>query len=84
MDAGGTCPSLDGVEFVFSCFLQILVELLKRSFHGVNHEVFRPVVLCVLEHLPVIHDEYLSEILKDEQLFRDVSVPVKRQIWQDK
>ena len=42
----------------------------------------RPVVLSVLEHLPNIHKHYKEQILADPELFQDVAISVKQQIWE--
>jgi hypothetical protein len=44
--------------------------------------LMRPVVLSVLEHLPQVETTYLNEILNDKDLFNDVAMSVKQQIWE--
>ncbi|XP_076436263.1 negative elongation factor B-like [Babylonia areolata] len=61
-----------------------LVELLEKSFPIAKVKHVRPVVLCVLEHIPKIDKQYLDRILQDKDLLREVAVPVKRQIWEDR
>ncbi|KAL8594851.1 hypothetical protein ACOMHN_016092 [Nucella lapillus] len=61
-----------------------LGELLEKSFALVGVKHMRPVVLRVLEHTTDISKVYLDQILQDKDLLKDVAVPVKRQIWQDR
>ena len=44
---------------------------------------FRPVVMCIMKHLPKIKSEYLDAILNDKELYKEAAVEVKQQIWQD-
>ncbi|XP_013392917.1 negative elongation factor B [Lingula anatina] len=60
-----------------------LNELLEKSFPLIKVKSLRPIVMCVMKHLPKIKDSYLAQIKEDRELYEDASVEVKRQIWQD-
>lgn len=60
-----------------------LENLLQKSFPGIKIKTTRPVVMCILKHIPKIKDEYLTQILEDKNLYAEASTEVKRQIWQD-
>lgn len=63
--------------------LKILEDLLEKSFPVAKVKSIRPVVLCILKHLPVIKEHYLTAILEDKDLYSEAATEVKRQIWQD-
>lgn len=63
--------------------LEKLEGLLEKSFPVIKVKALRPVVLCILKHLPKIKDEYLQQILENRELYTEASTEVKRQIWQD-
>ena len=63
--------------------LKILNDLLTKSFPVVNVKALRPVVLCIMQHLPKIKQEYLTVIVDNKDLYAEASVEVKQQIWQD-
>ncbi|ELT91507.1 hypothetical protein CAPTEDRAFT_172048 [Capitella teleta] len=63
--------------------LKTLNDLLTKSFPVVNVKSLRPVVLCIMQHLPKIKQEYLSVIVENKELYKESSVEVKQQIWQD-
>lgn len=46
-------------------------------------KAIRAVVLCIMQHLPRIKQEYLTAVMNDPDLYRDVAIEVKQQIWQD-
>lgn len=64
--------------------LKVLEDLLEKSFPVVKVKSVRPVVLCILKHLPEIKEHYLTAILEDKDLYSEAATEVKRQIWQDK
>lgn len=63
--------------------MKVMEDLLEKSFPVVKVKSIRPVVLCILKHLPVIKDHYLKAILEDRELYSEAATEVKRQIWQD-
>ncbi|XP_064616465.1 negative elongation factor B-like [Liolophura sinensis] len=63
--------------------LEKLEGLLEKSFPVIKVKALRPVVMCILKHLPKIKDEYLQQILENRELYTEASTEVKRQIWQD-
>lgn len=64
--------------------LKCLEDLLEKSFPVVKVKSVRPVVLCILKHLPEIKEHYLTAILEDKNLYTEAATEVKRQIWQDR
>ncbi|KAK6190778.1 hypothetical protein SNE40_002569 [Patella caerulea] len=60
-----------------------LESLLEKSFPVIKIKTVRPVVLCILKHLPEIKPDYLKIILEDPELYAEAATEVKRQIWQD-
>lgn len=63
--------------------LKILNDLLVKSFPVIKVKAIRAVVLCIMQHLPRIKQEYLTAVMNDPDLYRDVAIEVKQQIWQD-
>jgi len=61
---------------------QKLEHLLDSSFPAIKNKYIRPVVMSCMKHLPNIKDEYLRTILEDKELYKESSVEVKRQIWE--
>ena len=39
--------------------------------------------MAILKYLPKIKVEYLQAILDDRELYKEVAIEVKQQIWQD-
>ena len=39
--------------------------------------------MAILKHLPKIKVDYLQAILDDHELYTEVAIEVKQQIWQD-
>ncbi|CAH1787231.1 unnamed protein product [Owenia fusiformis] len=62
---------------------KILNELLEKSFPVIKSKTMRPVVMAVMKHIPKIKQEYLKKIMEDDELYKESSTEVKRQIWQD-
>ena len=60
-----------------------LNELLEKCFPVIKVKSLQPVVLCCMQHLPKIKSEYLKTVKDDPELYKECSVAVKRQIWQD-
>ena len=63
--------------------LKTLNDLLERSFPVVKVASLRPVIMCILKHLPSIKPDYLDAILADNTLYSEAAVEVKQQIWQN-
>lgn len=42
----------------------------------------RPIVLCIMQHLPRIEAEHLQVIANDKVFYSEASVEVKQQIWE--
>lgn len=61
--------------------LETLKNLLEKSFPVRRVPHMRPVVLSVLEHLPAIDRSILDDILADKDLFNEVAMSVRQQIW---
>lgn len=62
---------------------KLLNELLAKSFAVVRVKELRPVIMCLLQHLPKIEREYLLVIVQDRELYMEAPVEVKQHIWQD-
>lgn len=62
---------------------KILNDLLIKSFPAIKSKALRPVVMCIMQHLPRIKPEYLSAVMADQDLYKEAAVEVKQQIWQD-
>lgn len=60
-----------------------LEAILDKSFPLIKIESLQPVSMCLFSHLPEVPEHYLSEIIKDKQLYSRCPVEVKRQIWQN-
>lgn len=58
-----------------------LNSLVIKSFPFVNIVHLRPVVLEALKLIPKLPEQFLSQVRRDESLYRDVAVKVKQQIW---
>ena len=63
--------------------LKTLNDLLERSFPVVKVASLRPVIMCIMKHLPSIKTEYLDAILADKVLYNEAAVEVKQQLWQN-
>ena len=48
-----------------------------------KYKPLQPVTMAILKHLPQIKVEYLQAILDDRELYKEVAIEVKQQIWQD-
>ncbi len=62
---------------------KVLSDLLIKSFPVIKVKAMRPVVMCILKHMPKIKQEYLTQIVDDPELYKEAAVEVKQQIWQD-
>ena len=62
---------------------KMLNELLNKCFPVVKVPALRPVVLCIMKHLPKIKHEYLLVVMENKTLYKEADVEVKQQIWQD-
>ena len=62
---------------------KLLNELLAKSFAVIRVKELRPVIMCLLQHLPKIEREYLLVIVQDRELYMEAPVEVKQHIWQD-
>ena len=63
--------------------MSILEDLLEKCFPVIKVKTVRPVVMCILKHIPNIKEDYLAQILDDKELYAEAATEVKRQIWQD-
>lgn len=62
---------------------KLLNELLVKCFPVIMVKPLRPVVLCLMQHLPKIKHEYLNVIMTNRELYNEAAVEVRQQIWQD-
>jgi len=62
---------------------KLLNELLAKSFAVIRVKELRPIIMCLLQHLPKIEREYLLVIMQDRELYMEAPVEVKQHIWQD-
>jgi len=60
-----------------------LNALVIKSFPFINIPQLRPVVLEALKQIPKLPEQYLTKIKQDKQLYADMAVEVKQQIWMD-
>ncbi|KAL7640276.1 UNVERIFIED_CONTAM: hypothetical protein RMT77_009690 [Armadillidium vulgare] len=60
-----------------------LKELLTKSFPVIKIKALRPVVMCILKHMPHVDDKYLKILVRDRELYEACDTEVKRQIWKD-
>lgn len=60
-----------------------LEALLKKCYPAIKVKTLRPVVMCILKHLPEIKEDYLVQIAANRQYYEEAATEVKRQIWQD-
>lgn len=79
--ASSTTPSTGNKKNVTTKKLE---ELMVKSFPLVNVDHLRPIVLETLKHMPKIPADYLKQIMNDTNLYNDVAVEVKQQIWEQK
>lgn len=63
--------------------IKTLNDLLSKSFPVIKVKSLRPVVMCIMQHLPKIKQEYLNVVIEDTDLYNEAAVEVKQQIWQD-
>ncbi|XP_067933614.1 negative elongation factor B-like isoform X2 [Watersipora subatra] len=59
-----------------------LNEMLDKSFLVIRDKKLQPVAMHIMKFIPEIKKEYLSEIEKDEELYKAAPREAKRQIWQ--
>ena len=58
--------------------------MLAKSFPALRVKALRPIVLSLLQHVaPRVSDDHLRVVLEDRELYDEVAVEVKQQIWQD-
>jgi len=62
---------------------KLLNEMLAKSFAVIRVKELRPLIMCLLQHLPRIEREYLLIIMQDRELYMEAPVEVKQHIWQD-
>jgi len=62
---------------------KLLGELLAKSFAVIRVKELRPIIMCLLQHLPKIERDYLITIMQDRELYMEAPVEVKQHIWQD-
>lgn len=62
---------------------KLLTELLVKCFPVIKVKLLRPVVMCLMQHLPKIKQEYLNLIMSNRELYKEAAVEVRQQIWQD-
>ena len=62
---------------------KILNDLLTKAFPAIKSKALRPVIMCIMQHLPRIKQEYLTAVMDDPDLYKEAAVEVKQQIWQD-
>jgi len=62
---------------------KMLGELLTKSFPVIRVRQLRPVIMCLLQHMPRIKHEYLAAVVADRDLYTEAPVEVKQHIWQD-
>lgn len=60
-----------------------LEALLLKCYPAIKVNTLRPVVMCILKHLPQIKEEHLVQIAANKEYYDEASTEVKRQIWQD-
>ncbi|CAI9716771.1 negative elongation factor B [Octopus vulgaris] len=60
-----------------------LEALLQKCYPAIKVKTLRPVVMCILKHLPEIKEDYLVQIAANRQYYEEAATEVKRQIWQD-
>lgn len=60
-----------------------LDALLLKCYPAIKVNTLRPVVMCILKHLPQIKEEHLLQIAANKEYYDEASTEVKRQIWQD-
>ncbi|GAB1598257.1 negative elongation factor B-like [Argonauta hians] len=60
-----------------------LEALLQKCYPAIKVKTLRPVVMCILKHLPEIKEDYLVQIAANRQYYDEAATEVKRQIWQD-
>ena len=46
-----------------------LKELLAKSFPVIKIKALRPVVMCILKHMPHVDDKYLKILVRDRELY---------------
>ena len=62
---------------------KMLSDLLAKSFPVIRVRQLRPVIMCLLQHMPRIKHEYLAAVVADHDLYLEAPVEVKQHIWQD-
>lgn len=62
---------------------KLLNELLVKCFPVIKVKPLRPVVMCLMQHLPKMKFEYLNVIVSNRELYKEAAVEIRQQIWQD-
>eukprot|EP00095_Tigriopus_kingsejongensis_P003367 maker-scaffold153_size302544-snap-gene-0.8 protein:Tk03367 transcript:maker-scaffold153_size302544-snap-gene-0.8-mRNA-1 annotation:"hypothetical protein KGM_17840" len=60
-----------------------LKELLVKSFPVIKIKPLRPVVMSVLKQMSFIEDRYLQVLVRDQELYEDCDIVIKRHLWRD-